>query len=70
MFMEVREMNIEHFLTTDDLIKKYGVTRQAIDYWRKTGLKHYQFGPRQILYISEEVEQYLKNKKNNKAKGE
>jgi hypothetical protein len=63
-------MNIEDYLTTKDLMDRYGITRQAVDYWRKRGLKFHQFGPKLIVYKEQEVEQFLRLNGNDKAKGD
>lgn len=55
-------MKNTNFITTKDLVEKYGVSRQTVGIWRLKGLNHMQLSPQVIVYDSEEVEQWLKNR--------
>ena len=48
------------WVNTEYLIRKYGVTKQAIQKWRDKGLPYEKLGHRTIRYNKAEVDKYFK----------
>ena len=55
----------ENLVTTSDLVKKYGVTRKSIQFWRDKGMPYIRLSPRIFLYNLYDVENWYRNYKLN-----
>jgi len=53
---------LDRVITTADICREYGVSRQAVAKWRFAGLPHKAMG-RTFVYNRKEVEEWLKKKK-------
>lgn len=46
-------------MKTIEVAKKYKVTRQCVELWRKVGLPHVQLAPKTFRYNERDVHQWL-----------
>lgn len=56
-------MKNKKFITTKDLVEKYGVSRQTVSVWRLKGLDYTQLSPQVIVYDPIEVDRWVSNQR-------
>lgn len=55
-------MTNKEYVTTNELIERFKVSKQAISKWRSNGMPCYRMGERLFRYHMDEVEQWLFNR--------
>jgi len=63
---------MKEYISTAQLAELIGVTKQAIHYWRKTGMPYHKFGTKTFRYKLSEIRDWqekAKDKNNGKEDG-
>lgn len=55
-------MENKQFIGTKELAEIYGISKQAVDKWRKNNCPHMKLSDRVFVYDLEEVNNWLSNK--------